>query len=60
MFSCSLLHEVTPVTRGARYAFLPFLHDEPAEQVRLANVHTLDFGDDPASPPAEARVGSAG
>jgi peroxiredoxin len=41
VFSCSLLHEVTPVTRGARYAFLPFLHDEPAEQVRLANLHTL-------------------
>jgi predicted 2-oxoglutarate/Fe(II)-dependent dioxygenase YbiX len=42
VFSCSLLHEVTPVTQGARYAFLPFLHDEPAEAVRLANLHTLE------------------
>jgi predicted 2-oxoglutarate/Fe(II)-dependent dioxygenase YbiX len=25
-----LLHEVTPVTRGARYATLPFLYDEAA------------------------------
>ena len=26
VFCCSLLHEVTPVTRGVRYAFLPFLY----------------------------------
>ncbi len=30
VFSCSLLHEATPVTRGKRYAFLPFLYDEAA------------------------------
>jgi predicted 2-oxoglutarate/Fe(II)-dependent dioxygenase YbiX len=30
VFSCALLHEVTPVTRGARYATLPFLYDEAA------------------------------
>ena len=41
VFSCSLLHEVRAVTRGTRYAFLPFLHDEAGEQVRLANLHTL-------------------
>lgn len=34
VFSCSLLHEVLPVTRGKRYAFLPFLHDDGAEQLR--------------------------
>jgi predicted 2-oxoglutarate/Fe(II)-dependent dioxygenase YbiX len=28
--SCALLHEVTPVTRGVRYATLPFLYDEAA------------------------------
>jgi predicted 2-oxoglutarate/Fe(II)-dependent dioxygenase YbiX/peroxiredoxin len=28
VFSCSLLHEVTPVTAGRRYAFLPFFFDE--------------------------------
>ncbi len=31
VFSCSLLHSVAPLTRGNRYAFLPFLHDESAE-----------------------------
>lgn len=41
VFSCSLLHEATPVTRGRRYAFLPFFHDEAGEQLRLKNLHTL-------------------
>jgi predicted 2-oxoglutarate/Fe(II)-dependent dioxygenase YbiX len=41
VFSCSLLHEATPVTRGTRYAFLPFLFDEAAEQIRLTNNHAL-------------------
>lgn len=38
VFSCSLLHEATPVVRGERYAFLPFLYDEPAAQVRNENL----------------------
>jgi predicted 2-oxoglutarate/Fe(II)-dependent dioxygenase YbiX len=42
VFSCSLMHEVRPVTRGRRFAFLPFLHDEAAEQVRLANEKFLN------------------
>ncbi|MBB2167122.1 redoxin domain-containing protein [Gluconacetobacter aggeris] len=29
VFSCSVLHAVAPVTRGCRYACLPFLHDAP-------------------------------
>ena len=37
VFSCGLLHEAMPVTRGRRYAFLPFLYDEAAEQLRVAN-----------------------
>ncbi|HWE97096.1 MAG TPA: 2OG-Fe(II) oxygenase [Tepidisphaeraceae bacterium] len=37
VFSCSLLHEVRPVTRGRRYAFLPFLYDEQAARVRVGN-----------------------
>ena len=37
IFSCSLLHEATPVTRGKRYAFLPFFYDEQKAQVREAN-----------------------
>lgn len=42
VFSCSLLHEATPVTRGTRYATLPFLYDEAAAAIREANVHTID------------------
>lgn len=37
VFSCSLLHEAMPVTRGRRYAYLPFLYDDAAAQVREAN-----------------------
>ena len=43
VFSCSLLHEATPVTRGTRYAFLPFFFDEAGETLRQANLHTLDL-----------------
>lgn len=42
VFSCSLLHEATPVTRGRRYAFLPFFYNEAAAAVREANIHTLE------------------
>lgn len=34
VFSCSLLHEARPVTRGRRYACLPFLYDEAAARHR--------------------------
>ena len=37
VFNCSLLHEATPVTRGLRFAFLPFLYDEAAAKVREEN-----------------------
>lgn len=37
VFSCSLLHAVSPVTRGRRYAFLPFLYDEAAAAIRAEN-----------------------
>jgi peroxiredoxin len=37
VFSCSLLHEVTPVTRNRRYAFLSFLYDERSQQIRDIN-----------------------
>jgi predicted 2-oxoglutarate/Fe(II)-dependent dioxygenase YbiX len=37
VFSCSLLHEATPVTRGRRYMFLPFLYDDEAAKIREAN-----------------------
>ncbi|QAY79629.1 redoxin domain-containing protein [Sphingosinicella sp. BN140058] len=44
VFSCSLLHEATPVTRGTRYAFLPFLYDDAAAKQREANNAFLDEG----------------
>jgi peroxiredoxin len=34
VFSCSLLHEVTPITRDRRYAFISFFYDEPSQQIR--------------------------
>ena len=48
VFSCSLLHEATPVTRGRRYMFLPFLYDEEAAKIREANRKFLV--DDATSP----------
>ena len=38
VFSCSLLHEARAVTKGERYAFLPFFYDEPAARLREANL----------------------
>jgi len=37
IFSCSLLHAVTRMTRGRRFAFLPFLYDEDAAKLREQN-----------------------
>jgi predicted 2-oxoglutarate/Fe(II)-dependent dioxygenase YbiX len=42
VFSCSILHEATPVTRGERFAFLPFLYDEAGAKIRAENVKYLD------------------
>ena len=42
VFSCSVLHEATPVTRGERFAFLPFLYDEAAAAIREVNLKYLD------------------
>jgi len=41
VFSCSLLHSVSRVTRGRRYAFLPFPYDDEAAKIRAANVKFL-------------------
>ncbi|KQN26949.1 hypothetical protein ASE86_09240 [Sphingomonas sp. Leaf33] len=41
VFSCSLLHEATPMIRGRRYATLPFLYDEAAARVRRTNIAYL-------------------
>jgi len=42
VFSCSLLHEATTVTRGRRFMFLPFLYDEAARRVREQNFQFLE------------------
>lgn len=44
VFSCSLLHAVSPVTRGDRFAFLPFLYDDAAAALREANNARLGEG----------------
>jgi 2OG-Fe(II) oxygenase superfamily len=41
VFSCSLLHEALAVTRGTRFAFLPFLYDEAAAELRVRNLEHL-------------------
>ena len=46
VFSCSLLHAVTKVTRGRRFAFLPFLYDDEAAKIREANNRYLGEGVD--------------
>ncbi|MBX7168229.1 MAG: 2OG-Fe(II) oxygenase [Pirellulales bacterium] len=48
VFSCSLLHEVSPVVQGKRYAFLPFLYDEAAARVRQENLAHLTENNTPA------------
>jgi predicted 2-oxoglutarate/Fe(II)-dependent dioxygenase YbiX len=47
VFGCGLLHEATPVTRGVRYAFLPFLYDEESKLIRDRNADTIKW-DEPA------------
>jgi predicted 2-oxoglutarate/Fe(II)-dependent dioxygenase YbiX len=50
VFCCSLLHEATPVTKGRRYAVLPFLYDAAGEEIRQQNLHKLE--QPPAPQPA--------
>jgi predicted 2-oxoglutarate/Fe(II)-dependent dioxygenase YbiX len=59
VFSCGALHEVTPITRGRRYAFLPFLYGEVDAELRAQNNARLDessaryrVGDDLLYPPS--------
>lgn len=42
VFSCSLLHQVMPVTKGERYAFLPFLYDEAGAKIYAENRKFVD------------------
>lgn len=44
VFSCSLLHAVSKVTDGRRFAFLPFIYDDEAARIREANNAHLGEG----------------
>lgn len=65
VFSCSLLHAVSRVTRGRRYAFLPFLYDEAAARIREANARFvgdsgIGYRAAAPEPQASAQQGAAG
>lgn len=53
VFSCSLLHAVSPVVRGDRYAFLPFMYDDAAAEIRERNAEWVESGE--RAPEAKAR-----
>jgi peroxiredoxin len=42
VFSCSLLHQAMPVTKGRRFAFLPFLYDDAGAKLREENTKYLE------------------
>lgn len=42
VFSCSLLHEAMPVTRGRRFAFLPFIFGEEDNRLRERNLEFVE------------------
>lgn len=43
VFSCSLLHQATRVTRGERYVFVPFLYDGEGAAIRKENLQFLSL-----------------
>ncbi|MGO8915179.1 MAG: 2OG-Fe(II) oxygenase [Stellaceae bacterium] len=45
VFSCGMLHEVLPITRGKRYAFVPFLYGEAEAALRARNNARLQDGE---------------
>lgn len=59
VFSCSLLHAVSRVTKGRRYAFLPFLYDDAAAELRARNRHLVDTGGAAAGPVDAEGAGAA-
>lgn len=62
VFSCSMVHEALPVTRGRRYATLPFLYDDEAAKIREATRHLVvavpKESEDEPEEAAEARLGA--
>lgn len=57
VFSCSLLHAVSAVTAGRRFAFLPFLYDDAAARIREANLASLELE---GGPPSATEDGASG
>ena len=56
IFPCAILHAVSQVTRGRRYAFLPFVYDEGGARIRVQN---LPAAQTPAADPAQAAADPA-
>lgn len=54
VFSCSILHEATVVTKGKRYMYLPFLYDAAGAEVRSRNQKHLASADGAAAENATA------
>jgi predicted 2-oxoglutarate/Fe(II)-dependent dioxygenase YbiX len=54
VFSASILHQVSRVTRGQRYVFLTFLFDEDAERLRQANLKAMQQAQRQLQPTASA------
>ena len=50
VFACGLLHEATPVTKGERFAFVPFLYDADGARVRQTNLAKVAIEDDAEEP----------
>ncbi|MDB5428472.1 MAG: hypothetical protein JWP23_3582 [Phenylobacterium sp.] len=44
VFGCNLLHEATPVTRGERFVYVPFLYDQEGARIRRANLARVAVG----------------
>lgn len=61
VFSCNLLHKVVPITRGERFAYLPFLYDDAGARVRETNAAYLDdavggYRDERSAPELQAEA----
>lgn len=54
VFSCSLLHEATPVTAGRRFVFLPFLYDDAAALIREQNLPFIAASNPPPTPESKS------
>jgi peroxiredoxin/predicted 2-oxoglutarate/Fe(II)-dependent dioxygenase YbiX len=52
LFSCSLMHVVLPMTRGKRFACLPFVYDEAGAALRRRNAEKTGWGAPPPPSPA--------